>query len=376
MQANNLSLNSIALSLDKAVNKTENKILKLTKNKIYWICQFSGWITIGLFNVLALTAFDNFTYSKLVYVIYFVLLGLTSTHIYRFIIKKYKWFELPVKRLIPRTILSTLVIGTIIFSLLYSVQFLSGAYAGEEYQWGRPIFGIFNSSIFVLIWSLIYFSVYFFENYKKAEIESLIWESAVKDFELKTLKAQLNPHFMFNAMNSIRSLIEEDPQRAKKAVTQLSNILRYSLKIERKETVSLEDEIQTVTDYLELEYIRFEERLKYSINIAPETAKIELPPMMIQTLVENALKHGVAKRTEGGFISLVSSINNNSLIIEIKNSGQLSEEDLLNATGFGISNTKHRLSLLYGEKSSFLIQNENEDTVSVKLIIPIGGTQR
>lgn len=376
MQANNLTLNTFAYNTSETLNETESKIFNLTKNKIYWICQLTGWILIGFFNVLALTAFDTYSFDKLIYIIYFVILGLSSTHIYRFVIKKYKWFELPVKRLIPRTILTTLIIGTIIFSILYSVQFLSGAYTGEEYQWGRPIFGIFNSSIFVLIWSLIYFSVYFFENYKKAEIESLIWESAVKDFELKTLKAQLNPHFMFNAMNSIRSLIEEDPQRAKKAVTQLSNILRYSLKIERKETVSLEDEIQTVTDYLELEYIRFEERLKYNIKVAPETAKIELPPMMIQTLVENALKHGVAKRTEGGFISLTSSIINNSLIIEIKNSGQLSETDLMNATGFGISNTKHRLSLLYGEKSSFLIQNENDDTVSVKLIIPIGGTLR
>jgi two-component system, LytTR family, sensor kinase len=376
MKLYNLILNASEFGFINTKTKTDTKLFKMSRNKIYWICQIAGWLTIGLFNVLALAAFDNYSYDKLIYIFYFVILGISATHIYRYVIKKYKWFELPVKKLIPRTIFATIIIGTIVFSILYSVQFLSGAYTGEEYKWGRPIFGIFNSSIFILIWSLIYFSVYFFENYKKAEIESLIWEAAVKDFELKTLKSQLNPHFMFNAMNSIRSLIEEDPQRAKKAITQLSNILRYSLKIERKETVTLEDEIQTVTDYLELEYIRFEERLKYSINTSPDSLKIELPPMMIQTLVENALKHGIAKRTNGGFVELNSSVKNGTLVVEIKNSGQFSEQSMMNSTGFGISNTKHRLSLLYGEKSSFEIKNENNETVSVKLIIPIGGTLR
>jgi LytS/YehU family sensor histidine kinase len=115
----------------------------------------------------------------------------------------------------------------------------------------------------------MYFSVHLFENYKRVEIESLIWEAAVKDFELKTLKSQLNPHFMFNAMNSIRALIEEDPENAKAALTRLSNILRYSLKMERNETVPLEEEIQTVNDYLALEAVRFEERLNYELVIDP-----------------------------------------------------------------------------------------------------------
>jgi LytS/YehU family sensor histidine kinase len=178
---------------------------------------------------------------------------------------------------------------------------------------------------------------------------------------------------MFNALNSIRALIEEDPASAQTAVTNLSNILRYSLRIERMETVSLEDEMQTVEDYLELETIRFEERLKFNIKMDPLSKKIEIPPMMIQTLVENGIKHGISKRREGGEIFVSASIVDSKLRIEIKNSGHIDQDSIQNAKGFGISNTKHRLSLLYGEKAVFSIKNNSENEVLTELEIPIGG---
>jgi two-component system LytT family sensor kinase len=188
---------------------------------------------------------------------------------------------------------------------------------------------------------------------------------------LKTLKSQLNPHFMFNALNSIRALIEEDPQSAQTAVTKLSNILRYSLKMERIETVPLEDEMKAVSDYLSLEKIRFEERLKFEIEISPDSLNIEIPPMMIQTLVENGIKHGISKRTGGGEISICSSIKDSTLHIKIKNNGQIEDEVLKHSKGFGISNTKHRLNLLYGEKASFTIKNDPGDKVHAEIVIPI-----
>jgi len=178
---------------------------------------------------------------------------------------------------------------------------------------------------------------------------------------------------MFNALNSIRALIEEDPSSAKIAVTKLSNILRYSLRIEKSETVTLEDEMQTVVDYLDLEKIRFEERLNYDIKTDSKAAKTEIPPMMVQTLVENGIKHGISKRTKGGNISVNSFIEDSKLHILISNTGHLSEEDLKNATGFGIQNTRHRLSLLYGEFGSFNIQNTTKTEVLAEVIIPTGG---
>ncbi|MGD8307594.1 MAG: histidine kinase, partial [Ignavibacteria bacterium] len=224
-----------------------------------------------------------------------------------------------------------------------------------------------------LVWSLIYFSIHYLENYKKTEIESLIWEAAVKDYELKTLKSQLNPHFMFNSMNSIRSLIEEDPENAKIALTKLSNILRYSLRMERVESVPLGEEIKSVKDYLDLEKIRFEERLKYSLNIDTSSSHIEIPPMMIQTLVENGIKHGISKISSGGTIVIESKVHNSHLFIEIENDGFLEEDALKNSKGFGVANTKHRLNLLFGEKASFELSNNKNYKVVAKLQIPIEG---
>jgi len=120
--------------------------------------------------------------------------------------------------------------------------------------------------------------------------------------------------------------------------------------------------------------MRFEERLKYSININSESGRVEIPPMMIQTLVENGIKHGISKKTEGGEILIESKVENSDLLIEIRNIGYLEEDALKNSKGFGVANTKHRLNLLFGERASFSLTNENENNVLAKLKIPIGGS--
>lgn len=177
---------------------------------------------------------------------------------------------------------------------------------------------------------------------------------------------------MFNALNSIRALIEENPERAKSAITQLSNIFRYSLRIERQETVPLEEEIQTVVDYLALEQIRFEERLKYNVTIDPKSKRIEIPPMMIQTLVENGIKHGISKRQEGGLIDVSTKVNETMLEIIIKNSGYYDEKDSKISNGYGVNNTKQRLNLIYSEKGTFSIFND-KGYVNAIIKIPIEG---
>ena len=124
------------------------------------------------------------------------------------------------------------------------------------------------------------------------------------EIELNNLKSQLNPHFIFNALNSIRALVDENPSKSKQAINQLSNILRNSLASDKKGLTKFEDEIKIVKDYLGLESIRFEERLKTEFEIHPESQKFLVPPLMIQTLVENGIKHGISKLTPGGVIQL------------------------------------------------------------------------
>jgi len=352
------------------------KEMKLNRKQIYWISQVTGWSFFVGINLFIISSFEEVTWQRVLVWIFLGLLGIIFTHILRRIIRKNNWLNLPLKNTLPRILSSSIITGIIIYALVFSASYVAGLFKQDEYNVARVIAGISNTSILVLLWSLIYFVIHYMENYKKKEIESLIWEAAVKDYELKTLKSQLNPHFMFNAMNSIRALIEEDPESAKVAITKLSNILRYSLQMERMERVPLEDEVETVKNYLDLERIRFEDRLKYKLDIEKSTQKIEIPPMMIQTLVENGIKHGVAKRTEGGEIELKSKMlttsNGPKLKIEIRNSGHFSEELLKSSNGFGVSNTKHRLNLLFGDEAHFTIKNENGNTVLAEVEIPIG----
>ena len=348
-------------------------IAKINRNRAYWISQAAGWTFYAAVNLIAMYSFESFTWQKALLFVFICLMGVLSTHYLRLIIKRKGWPELQLKKIIPRVLLSSVFIGIMLSVLFFSINLTGNFYDMANFKPATPLIWIFNLSSVILLWQLIYFSVHYFQNYKKVEIEALIWEAAVKDFELKTLKSQLNPHFMFNALNSIRALIEEDPASAKTAVTKLSNILRYSLRIEKSETVTLEDEMQTVADYLDLEKMRFEERLSYTIKTDVKAAKTEIPPMMVQTLVENGIKHGISQRTNGGKISVNSFIEDSRLHIQISNTGQLHEEDLKMATGFGIQNTKHRLNLLYGVNGSFNIHNTSQSEVLAEVIIPTGG---
>lgn len=358
---------------DKPVIKSD-VLDNLKRNKLYWISQASGWSLFVIVNLLIISSFETIPVNRIILWVFLGIYGIIFSHIYRLYIKKNNWTTLTLNKIIPRILIASFVVGIIIYAPVYISGYLLEVERDSQNITASIVSNILNISVLILVWSLIYFGIHYFENSKKAEIESLIFEAAVKDFELKTLKAQLNPHFMFNAMNSIRALIEEDPQSAKDAITKLSNLLRYTLKIERTETVTLGEELRTIKDYLDLEKIRFEERLRYQISSTTVADRIEIPPMMVQTLVENGIKHGISKITSGGEISINAITDSSSLIIEIRNNGKFDEEALKNSHGFGISNTKHRLALLYGENASLDLSNEKINTVLTKLKIPIGGT--
>ena len=223
------------------------------------------------------------------------------------------------------------------------------------------------STFFIyFIWTLLYFIFHYFEKYNAA----LKYEALKNEIELNNLKSQLNPHFIFNALNSIRALVDENPVKSKEAITQLSSILRSSLVINRNKLTRFEDELHTVQDYLDLETIRFEERLRTRFEIDPKSKHFTVPPLMIQTLVENGIKHGISKLQRGGEISVSTEVKDSILNIQIRNNGQLPHQRLNGTKGFGVANTKQRLKLLYGNKATFKIENEDENTVLTEIRIP------
>jgi len=341
------------------------------RERVYWACQGGGWGIYFLVNLLLSVSYEGFQWRNFILLLYMGINGLAATHTLRSLIKKNRWVELHWKTQLKKALTSTILTGALITALIFMVIEFGGLYEMKKVSTAMVLGNFFNITILLLLWMAAYFAFHYFENYRTSEIERLVWEAAVKDFELKTLKSQLNPHFMFNAMNSIRSLIEENPGRAKTAITQLSNIFRYSLKIERTETVPLEDEMKTVEDYLALERVRYEERLRYTLQMESTVRSVEIPPMMIQTLVENAIKHGIAKNTGGGSIDISAVRNGNFLELRIYNSGRVTREDLMNAKGFGIANTKQRLHILYSGKAEFTL-SEDEGIVKAEIKIPTG----
>jgi len=232
--------------------------------------------------------------------------------------------------------------------------------------WGNVLF----DSPLIFIWTSIYFIWHYVELGRKTEVQKVKLESLVKELELKTIKSHINPHFIFNALNSIRALVDENPDRARTAITELSNILRSSMQTEKMELAPLEKELNIVKDYLALEHIRFEDRLRIEYDIDEDTMDQPVPPMMLQTLVENAIKHGISKNKEGGIVRVISDFTSDHHELIVQNTGHLNGavEDVID--GFGIKSTRNRLKILFGDKASFEIR-DMKDKEMVEAIVKL-----
>lgn len=341
----------------------------MNRKKIYWACQISGWLLFVLLNSLFIQLNDALDVPVVINLTFTFVVVLVSSHLYRNFIVRYDWLRVNILKLIPRFVAASVSLSIIYFIL--QGAFISVVFNDNTGWLGsvESIAGILNIAVVYIVWSLVYFLVYFIENYKKEEIKNLKWEAAINEIELNKLKSQLNPHFMFNSMNSIRALVDEDPFKAKDAITQLSNILRNTLQMGRKKLISFGEELDLVKDYLALEITRYEERLSVKLDIAPGSEKFSVPPMMIQTLVENGIKHGISKLPAGGILKIETKIEEGKLFVIITNSGQLKQGSEAES-GFGIKNTIERLHLLYGQLAAFKIINSGENYVVTEIIIP------
>jgi two-component system, LytTR family, sensor kinase len=226
-----------------------------------------------------------------------------------------------------------------------------------------------------VIWTAAYNFYHVSLNMRRNSIEKLNAENRAKDLELINLRSQLNPHFLFNALNSIHSLAMMKKDNASDAVLLLSDLMRYTLNYEKRDVVPLADEIEVVEKYIDLEKIRFGKKLNVEWGIEGETLAIKIPPIIVQTLVENAIKHGLKESSNGVFIKIESHLKDDFLKIDIINSGQLrnSTPSVIQAknSGIGVDNTRRRLEMIYGESAHFELKNRNETEVIASLSLPI-----
>ncbi|MGQ0828391.1 MAG: sensor histidine kinase [Bacteroidota bacterium] len=340
----------------------------MNKKGLYWICQLGGWLFFVLLQSLFFKLSNAFNTNVAISQFILFIFGIAISHLYRDVIIKLNWLKLTALQLIPRVIIATILFATLLEYSQYGVELLLNISGNKHIDTVNVVTNILNLAFLFFFWSLIYFLFHYIENYKKAEIANLKWEASINEIELNKLKSQLNPHFMFNAMNSIRALVDENPGKSKDAITQLSNILRTTLQMGKNKVIDFDEELKVVADYLALESVRYEERLKTSMQIDSQSKNFQVPPLMIQTLVENGIKHGISKLTQGGILEIKTTVEKDLLKIYIRNSGQL--KDTQSDSGFGIKNTLQRLQLLYGKAASLKISNQDGTTVLTELIIP------
>ena len=286
---------------------------ELAKERLYVLFQTVGWgllLALGAWMTVAgpeSESKDNKA-ASVAYTASWVATGWLLTHFLRPYVHKWKWKQLGWRPLVPRIFAMALVSGAAwcLVTDLWIHRIMREPLPAK-YSWGFFLTLCWiNYAFLVSGWLCLYFFYHVFDRLNRSEIERFQLMTSVKEAELRALKSQVNPHFIFNSLNSLRSLIGEDPSRARTAVTQLANLLRYSLQSGQLETVPFEDELGVVNDYLALEQVRHEERLRLRLDIAPDTLHLAIPPMLLQTLVENAVKYGISPRPEGGEISIVA----------------------------------------------------------------------
>jgi two-component system LytT family sensor kinase len=345
----------------------------LKKMSYYWLCQLVGWSAFILgyiFFYLTLRTREMPHFYEIILVD--AIIGFLVTHVMRYFILRYKFVDKPVNEqvflLVPMSIVFALVYSSVSVSLEQELG-IEPEKLAELTLFNKIMRASMGCFTFVLIWNLIYFAYHYIVRTRQAQFDKIRLESLVKELELKTIKSHINPHFIFNALNSIRALIDENPGRARNAITELSNILRSSMQAEKLETVPFEKELSIVKDYLALEYIRFEDRLKIEYQIDEDTLDQPVPPMMLQTLVENAIKHGIGKQVSGGVVKVISDFRNNYHELVVQNSGYLNGH--INGDGFGLFSTKNRLQLLFGEKANFEIRQIDNGLVEARILIPV-----
>jgi sensor histidine kinase YesM len=348
------------------------------KQRLYVLLQAGGWGTMMAVDAWTAIEFPDHDpvwnlSTELSVGVLTLASGLLLTHFLRPVMARWKWKQLGQRSLIPRLIAMAVVGST----LWYAVDSLwIHGVVGLPWNTRMPIvtafiLEVFYASILLFGWLCLYFFYHLFERLNRSEIERFQLMTSVKEAELRALKSQVNPHFIFNSLNSLRALIDEDPARARQAVTQLANLLRYSLQSGLLETVPFEDELDVVNDYLALEQVRHEERLRLRLDIAPDALQLPIPPMLLQTLVENAVKYGISPRPEGGEIAIVARNWGGALRIQVSNPGGIAKEGPSSSTGVGLHNAAERLRLIFGERATLRLRQDQPEQVVAEAVIPM-----
>lgn len=301
----------------------------------------------------------------------FALLGLIAWYPTRYI---------PFRKDAPfYSILAHVMAGIVVVAawLLLTAGILRALFGSNELYTDYLTFSIFwrgfvGAMVYLMIVLIYYLVSYARSLREKAQAEEKL-RTLVKETELNMLKSQINPHFLFNSLNSISSLIISNPEEAREMIIRLSDFLRYSLKHRENEFVTLEEEIIRMKDYLSIEKIRFGDKLRYDLHISDACSQVQVPTMILQPLIENAIKHGVYESLEPVSISFSCALKGEHLQLELENDFD-PEQPSRKGTGVGLQNVSERIRLAYDGRAT-MSKTTDKGVFKVTLYIPAEKTK-
>lgn len=226
----------------------------------------------------------------------------------------------------------------------------------------------------ILAWSALYFGIKYYRVFQEVQRSALKSAAMAHEAQLKMLRYQLNPHFLFNTLNAISTLIlEQATADANRMVTRLSSFLRHSLDNDPMKMVTLEQELTALKLYLDIEKVRFEERLLLELDIEDDAYHALIPSLLLQPLIENAIKYGIARSEEGGTLRIAARVFAGDLLLELSDDGpgvELVDGEIPGANGVGLRNTRERLTELYGTRHSFRLSTTEPHGLTIRIRIP------
>lgn len=341
------------------------------KNSLFWILHLTWWAIDIAYTTLPTFKLPEGSPTTIFffYVLHYgSMVGLT--YLYRVIYIKINPNEHNLYLQFISPVIGVALVGTVFFLInshdfIYHYKFWEVQPFTIERRWAYWVDCIWDT--------LPWFMGYHLFRYARVstERESGLLKS-LHDSELDRLRKQLNPHFLFNALNGIRALVLTEPQQSREAIGQLSDLLRLSLKTKLNENIHLSEEMEILENYLSIEKIRFQDRLTVEIDIPNDLKNYRVLPFCLQILAENAIKHGIGKQKRGGVIKISAEKNNTDLILKVMNIGSLNQEPdfLAEGAGIGLENLAKRLKINFGEKASFKIF-EIDKWVTAMVVLPL-----
>ncbi len=352
------------------------------RNKTFWIYHGSVLLLLSLMQAMVIALWrESVMFNVVAGLLWLPLFSLAVLY-YRYLYKQRQWYLLGTSKNILVILLYSTAGGFLVTVLMFGCTLpffwdevtqleavIKKQTTPTEVTIQHIIGNGLQTQIFISGWIFTYLSITTKQRIKETELTNLRLQNSLKETQLSNLSNQLNPHFLFNALNNIRFTIYEDQHKADRMLTALADILRYSLESSQHPKVRLEQELEIVERYIDIIKIQMEERLGFSLDIPETVTHYLIPPMLLQLLIENAIKHGIDNLRTGGIVAVKAELHQQTLILHLTNSAPDDIDKPAHTMGIGLNNIKQRLFLLYGERASFQAMQQNSE-FKVTIYIP------